>query len=222
MLGRCRLFTVCLAIILAVCFAVCLAAEAQRERPEGRGRESARDEWEDFHEFARRHGGQDLRELEIPEIIELVRAWRMMEEVGLTEEESVKLLNLRRQIRHKAAELAEQRERARDELKELLDDPQSTDDAIAAQLKALENIEEERAALRRERNRTMPEGLSVRQRAKFELFRYHFNRHVRERLIRYIEERRERRREDRPRERRDDRDERRRRDPRPGTSEHND
>jgi Spy/CpxP family protein refolding chaperone len=220
MLGRCRPFAVCLAIVLAVCFTACVAAEAQRERPEGRGRESEReertiprDEWEGFREFARRHGGKDVREQEIPEIIELVRAWRMMKEVGLTEEESAKLFGLRREIRRKAAELAEQRERARDELRKLVDDPQTTNEAIAAQLKALEKIEERRAALRSERESTMPERLSVRQQAKFKLFSYHFDRHVRERLIQHIEERREREREDRPGERRGDRDGRGRRDP---------
>lgn len=222
MLGGCRLFNVCLAIILAVCFAACLAAEAQRERPEGRGQESERDEWEDFHEFARRRSDKDVREQEIPEIIELVRAWRMIKEVGLTEEESVKLLALRREIRNKRAELAEQRERARDELRKLVGDPQSTDDVIAKHLKVLEKLEESCAALRRERENTMPGRLTVRQRAKFELFRYHFDRHVRERLIRYIEERRARREENRPRERRGDRDERRRRDRRPDASDHND
>ncbi len=214
MLGRCRPLALCLVIVLAVCFAVCLAAEAQRERPEGRGREAEpeersipREEWEGFGEFARRHGGKDVREQEIPEIIELVRAWRMMKEVGLTEEESVRFLDLRREMREKRAELAEQRERARDELRELVDDPQSTDDAIAKQLKALQKIEESRAALRRQHEKTTAEGLSVRQQAELRLFRYHFDRHVRERLIQYIEERRdEREREDRPRERRGPRD----------------
>jgi hypothetical protein len=198
-----------------VCVTVCLAAEAQRE--EGRGRESEPEEqprgeeWGEFREFAGRHGGEDLRELEIPEIIELVRAWRMIKEVGLTEEESARFLDLRRKRREKRAELAEQRRQAQDELRKLVDDPQSTDDAIATQLKALETIEERRAALRRQRERTTAEGLSVRQRAKLKLFRYHFDRHVRERLIQHIEERRERGREGRPRERRRDRDERGRR-----------
>ena len=198
MLARYKPFIVCLATLLAICFAAKFASEAQAERSRTQERESApkessirHREFERFRQFARRHGVEDMSEEDIHEIVELVRAWKMMKEVGLAEEESLRFLDLRREMREKAAEIAEQREQVQETLEELVGDPEATDDEIARRLKALEGIEERDTALRRQYEKRMVEGLSVRQRAKLKLFTSHFDRDVRRRLIQRIRERRE-------------------------------
>ena len=198
MLARYRPFIVCLATLLAICFAAKFASEAQAEHSRAQERESApressirHQEFERFRQFAKRHGVEDMSEEGIGEIVELVRAWRMIKEVGLAEEESLRFLDLRREMREKTAEIAEQREPVQDTLEELVGDSEATDDEIAKRLKALEEIEERDTALRRQYEKRMVEGLSVRQRAKLKLFTSHFDRDVRRRLIQRIRERRE-------------------------------
>jgi len=154
-----------------------------------------------FRQFVERHRDTKLNKENLTQLIELVRAWRMMQEVGLTEEQSLKFLHLRREMKEQAGKIAKQRERAQRELKKLLDDPQAEDATIARQIETLERIEEKGHALFREHEKKMLSELTVRQQAKLKLFKIGFERDMRG-LIEHIKERHERAARERPRGRR--------------------
>jgi len=125
-----------------------------------------------------RDGAHKSKE-ELAELIELVRAWRMMKEVGLSEEQTLAALKLGRELKTHVAKIKKQRERALQELKKLLDDPDTKDAAIAKQLDRIEQLDERHRKLMRDYERRMRSGLTIRQQAKRELFKTRFERDLR-------------------------------------------
>ena len=124
-------------------------------------------------------------EEDLAELIELVRAWRMMKEVGLSEEEALNMLKLGREMKRQSGQVAQQRKRVLLELGKLLDDPDAEDEAIKKQLDKLERINERQRKLVSDYERKMLDGLTVRQQAKFQLFKTRFERDIR-RLIELV------------------------------------
>jgi hypothetical protein len=85
-------------------------------------------------------------------------------------------------MKQEAAKIGKHREEAERELRKLLEDPETEDELILEKLKALRSFGGEYVALRREYEAKMVEGLTVRQRAKLELFKSRFEKDMR-RLI---------------------------------------
>jgi hypothetical protein len=130
---------------------------------------------ERFQEFAERfRDGAHKNKEEIAELIEVVRAWRMMKEVGLSEEQTLAALKLGRELKTHAGKIRNQQEQALRELKKLLDNPDTKDEAIAKQLQKIEQLDERHRRVMRDYERRMRSGLTVRQQAKRELFKTRF------------------------------------------------
>lgn len=189
----CRVFTVCLAVMLAiVCVPQFAANAAAPAKPvtqpsvaqKHRRRTQAR--WERFNEFAQRLRIKAKEEEEdLAELIELVRVWRMMKEVGLSEEQALEMLKLGREVKKESGKVAEQRKRAMLGLRRLLDDPDTSDQAIKKELEKLDDLEERQRRIAREHDRRMRAGLTVRQQAKLQLFRTRFEGDIR-RVIEFV------------------------------------
>ena len=182
MRSKYRRFVTCLATTLALFCVLQLAGKAlAQDSPDPEPgaapawRHGAPPGLDRFHRFADRFrdGAQKNKE-ELAELIELVRAWRMMKEVGLSEEETLRTLKLGREMKGQAGKIRKQREHALRELKKLVDDPGAKDEAIAKQLQNIERIDDRQRKLVREYERRMRSGLTVRQQAKRELFKTRF------------------------------------------------
>jgi len=153
-------------------------AQKQRRRPQAR--------WDRFNEFAQRLRVRAKEEQEdLAELIELVRAWRMMKEVGLSEEQALKMLKLGREMRKQSGQVAEQRKRVMLGLNRLLNDPDAKDGAIKKELEKLDRLEEKQRRIAREHDRRMRAGLTVRQQAKLQLFKTRFEGDMR-RVIEFV------------------------------------
>jgi len=204
MMNRHKLWLTSGVTVVAICLAVQLTGQAiaeekpDRPRPEpgfappplspgppglpqGPGR---------FDAFMGRHLGSDMDKKDVEELLHVVRAWRMMKEVGLTEEQTLKFLNLERKMKEESAKLGKEREQVQRDLLKLVEDPKSDDAAITKQLQALEQLEQKQLEVLRESDQKMRGDLTVRQRAKLKLFRVRFERDMR-RLIEHVRERQE-------------------------------
>jgi hypothetical protein len=145
--------------------------------------------FERFQEFAKRfRDGTHKNKEELAELIEVVRAWRMMKEVGLSEEQTLAALKLGRELKTHAGKIKKQREQALHELEKLLDDPDAKDAAIAKQLQRIDQLDERHRKLMRDYERRVRSGLTVRQQAKRELFKTRFEGDLRKH-IEYIRRR---------------------------------
>jgi|GEM_PF-6517261 len=177
-----RLLITCLITALAFLCTLGLTREAcaqQRPEPEPTDapvwRHGPPPGLERFQEFAKRfRDGAHKNKEELAELIEVVRAWRMMKEVGLSEEQTLAALKLGRELKAHGGKIKKQREQALEELKKLLDDPDTKDAAIAKQLRRIEQLDERHRKLMRDYERRMRSGLTVRQQAKRELFKTRF------------------------------------------------
>ncbi len=191
--NRYKRLAVCLAIVLAVSstlqFAVNAAAQDESAPPPRAAspkRHGRHPGFERFNAFAERfRSGAEKGEEDLAELIELVRAWRMMKEVELSEEEALKMFKLGREMKREFGQVGEQRKRVMLGLKRLLDDPDSKDEAIKKELEKLDRLDERQRRVAREYERKMEAGLTVRQQAKLRLFKTRFEGDMR-RVIEFV------------------------------------
>jgi hypothetical protein len=184
---------VCLAMTLATLYTLQCAANAAAQDesapppgaapPKRHGRQPG---LERFNAFAQRlRTRADQGEEDLTELMELVRAWRMMKEVGLSEEEALNMLKLGREMKRQIGQLGEQRKRVMLGLTKLLDNPDAKDESIKKELQKLDRIDERQRRIAREYERKMEAGLTVRQQAKLRLFKTRFEGDMR-RLIEFV------------------------------------
>ena len=185
---------VCLAFILATLCGPQLAVNAAAQDkpvqparrvapPQRHGRQAGFERFNAFAERLRTRVNEE--EEDLAELIELVRAWRMMKEVGLSEEEALKMLKLGREMKTQSGQVAQQRKRVMLGLKKLLDDPETEDEVIKKELQKLDRLDERQRRIAREYERRMGAGLTVRQQAKLRLFKTRFEGDMR-RLIEFV------------------------------------
>ena len=127
--------------------------------------------------------------------IELIRMWKLTEELDLTEETGAKLFPILHKYDEKRVELQKERKDIMNQLKKTLEDEATTDEAIEA---AMDNVEKNALAqsdLIRQQREELKGVLSPRQQAKFILFQREFHREIRK-IIAEARERRRRGRED--------------------------
>jgi len=190
---RYKSFAICLVIMLAAFCTLHLAANAAAQDesaprprvapPKRHGRQAG---FERFNAFAERlRTTAEKEEEDLAELIELVRAWRMMKEVGLSEEDTLKMLKLGREMKRQNGQIGEQRKRVMLGLKRLLDDPDAKDEAIKKELEKIDRLDERQRRVAREYERRMQAGLTVRQQAKLRLFRTRFEGDMR-RVIEFV------------------------------------
>jgi hypothetical protein len=193
------IFTV-LAILLVLVGFPCLAEPPTEGRPRGSEGPGL---WDDESPQAIE------KRKKIRERIELIRMWKLTDELDLNEETGANLFPLLRKYDEKWMELQRERRNIMKELRKAVEDEATSDEEIEA---AMENAEENAAAvsdLLRQQRQELKGILLPRQQAKFILFQRKFQREIRKiiaearhrRIGAKGEERKERsRRYDRPRE----------------------
>lgn len=122
--------------------------------------------------------------------IELIRMWRLTEELHLTEETGAKLFPILRTYDEKRITLQKERQNIMDQLRKALQDEATPDEAIEATMETLDNNASAVSDLLRQQREELKGILSPRQQAKFILFQRDFHREIRK----IIAEARERRR----------------------------
>lgn len=122
--------------------------------------------------------------------IELIRMWRLTEELDLTEETGAKLFPILRTYDEKRIALQKERRNIMDQLRKALEDEATPDEAIEATMERLDNNASAVSDSLRQQREELKGVLSPRQQAKFILFQRDFHREIRK----IIAEARERRR----------------------------
>ena len=121
--------------------------------------------------------------------IELIRMWKLTEELDLTEETGTKLFPILHKYDEKRIGLQKERQNIMNQLRKSLEDEATSDEEIEA---AMDNLEKKALAqsdLIRQQREELKGVLSPRQQAKFILFQREFHREIRK----IITEARERR-----------------------------
>ena len=127
---------------------------------------------------------------EIRKRIELIRMWKLTEELDLTEETGAKLFPVLHTYDEKRMELHKERRNIMEQLRKALKDEATSDKAIEAAVDKLDENTLAETDLIRQQRRELKGVLSPRQQAKFVLFQREFHREIRK----IIAEARERRR----------------------------
>jgi Spy/CpxP family protein refolding chaperone len=122
--------------------------------------------------------------------IELIRMWKLTEELDLTEETGAKLFPILRKYDEKRIALQKERQNIMDQLRKALEDEATSDEAIEATMDTLDNNASAMSDLLRQQREELKGILSPRQQAKFIIFQREFHREIRK----IIGEARERRR----------------------------
>ena len=157
---------------LALVFGFLLAVGAETDKPSGKRPSEGT--------------GIDLSREEIPKLVEIIRIWKLVDELKLKEEQLVRFLPKERELGDLKKKRYDGWRTTRDELRKLLEtDP--SESQLKSALDAMEKKEAEfrqkEKQLQNERNAT----LTVHQKAKFIVFEYEY-RHDMRRLIRSLEE----------------------------------
>jgi len=132
--------------------------------------------------------GEKKRE-KIRKRIELIRMWKLTEELDLAEETGAKLFPILHKYDEKRVTLQKERQKIMRQLRKVLEDAATSDEAIEA---AMDNLEKNALAasdLIRQQREELKGVLSPRQQARFILFQMEFHREIRK----IIAEARERR-----------------------------
>jgi hypothetical protein len=111
--------------------------------------------------------------------IELIRMWKLTEELDLTEETWVKLFPILRKYDEKWIKLREERRNSIKQLRKALKDKAISDQEIEAAIDSVAQHAEAMSELLRQQNGELKGILSPRQRAKFILFQRRFQREIR-------------------------------------------
>ena len=121
---------------------------------------------------------------------ELIRMWKLTEELDLTEETGAKLFPILHKYDEKRMELHKERRNTMNELRKALKDEATSDEAIQEVMNKLDKNTLTASDLTRQQREELKGILSPRQQAKFVLFQREFHREIRK----IISEARERRR----------------------------
>ena len=116
---------------------------------------------------------------EIRKRIELIRMWKLTEELDLTEETGAKLFPILHKYDEKRTELRRERHEIMNELRRALENVATSDEEIDA---AMDKLDENALAvfdLIRQQRQDLKGVLSLRQQAKFILFQREFHREIR-------------------------------------------
>ncbi|MCX5885559.1 MAG: hypothetical protein NT096_06590 [Proteobacteria bacterium] len=120
--------------------------------------------------------------------IDLIRMWRLTEDLNLDEETGSKLFPLLRQYEEKRRDLAKKREELIFALKAQLKTGQPHEDGIKGILKKWEEIRAEEQDVNRKEKEDLKGILSIEQQAKYLLFQQEFTKEMR-RMIADVRER---------------------------------
>jgi Spy/CpxP family protein refolding chaperone len=123
--------------------------------------------------------GQDPEQASVPERVELLRMWRMVEALQIGEEQASRLFPLWSQRNRDRRELQERRHQAIQELAGLLGQAQVEDKALRAQTGRVQALDQEREKLARRFHAGEAELLTVRQQAQLLLFNERFREDLR-------------------------------------------
>ena len=127
---------------------------------------------------------------EIRKRIELIRMWKLTEELDLTEETGAKLFPILHKYDEKRIELHRECRNILEQLRKALEDEAISDEAIEAAMDKVDKNSLAESDLTRQQREELKGVLSPRQQAKFVLFQREFHREIRK----IIAEARERRR----------------------------
>jgi hypothetical protein len=122
--------------------------------------------------------------------IELIRMWKLTEELDLTEETGAKLFPILHKYDEKRIELHKERQNVMNQLRRALEDEATSDETIEATMEEVDKNALAVSDLIRQQHQELKGVLSLRQQAKFILFQREFHREIRK----TISEARERRR----------------------------
>jgi hypothetical protein len=111
--------------------------------------------------------------------IDLIRMWRLTEELNLDEETGSKLFPILRQYEEKRRELARKREEFLFTLKAQFKTGKPSEDRIKGMLKEWEEIRAEEQDLNRREKDDLKEILSLEQQAKYIIFQQEFTKEMR-------------------------------------------
>ena len=115
----------------------------------------------------------------IRERIELIRIWKLTEELDLTEETGSKLFPILHKYDKKRIKLEKERRNIMNQLRKALEDEATSDEEIEAAMDDLEKNALAASDLIRQQREKLKGVLSPRQRAKFILFQRRFQREIR-------------------------------------------
>lgn len=192
MRNRCARFVLCLVIASALCVVPHVVGEAKAQPRPGLGAMWRQEHpglpggpgMMGFEHFAKRQGGPGWQNKDMRQFVELIATWKMMQALELTEDKMLKILNLRQELKEKSAEIMKETKKAYFELKEFVDDADSSDKVIQQALKKVEELEEKGRALQREHQEKVKKELTVRQQAKLRFFMIGFHKRMQQMLQR--------------------------------------
>ena len=121
--------------------------------------------------------------------IELIRMWKLTEELDLTEETGAKLFPILHKYDEKRIKLGKERRKITEQLRKALEDEATPDEEIEAAMEKVEKNALAASDLLRQQREELKGVLSPRQQAKFILFQGQFQREIRK-LIAEARERR--------------------------------
>lgn len=116
---------------------------------------------------------------EIRKRIELIRMWKLTEELDLTEETGAKLFPILHKYDEKRTELLRERHDIMNELRKALENVATSDEEIEAAMDKLDENALAASDLIRQQRQDLKGVLSPRQQAKFVLFQREFHREIR-------------------------------------------
>ena len=124
----------------------------------------------------------EKRRKQLRKRIELMRMWRLTQELDLDEKTAVQLFSRLRPIDHERWNLTQERRKLQRGLREASEMGKGDEARLRELMKALEKNREAIAALEQKEIQSLDKLLTPRQKAKYLLFREHFERELRERI----------------------------------------
>jgi hypothetical protein len=130
----------------------------------------------------------DLAQLnkDIPKLVEIIRIWKLVDELGLQEEQLIKVLPRFKELNDIRSKYYNLRKSTSDELQKLLE-ASSTDEKIKAVLTKSKNTETDLRQKEQQLENELNSILTIKQQAKFVVFQDSFHRDMR-RLIGNLKE----------------------------------
>ena len=115
---------------------------------------------------------------DISELVELVKIWRMSREIGLSQEQTLKILDANDTQRKKVAQLHQQQQRLIGELRKAVQNKGSKKN-LSSLTKKIAAIDKEKLQAELDRQELLLEGMTPQQKAKYYIFRTRFDQDVR-------------------------------------------
>jgi len=135
--------------------------------------------------FAERFTREEIREL-----IEVVRVWRMSRELELTEEQALKLLMANDEHRESVEKMHAEKQGILADLRKALDSEESDGERIEELIEKMDSIDAKLGQAEKEHRDQLLDGLTPEQKAKFYVFRFKFERDIRDLIGRIMHKQR--------------------------------